>query len=794
MRTTRKAFLGGVGAFGVLATRALSAKHAFEDTTSWDPFVPNITDEATYLRRKFRQDVTDKATGLDIAGLKKLLREIVASGKAANESWRITKAKCFAALCTRQSIDVSHFDWFPAIACWDRHDLPMNDILGKRATEIKQKYCPEAMERARRNARIGAWTCGLDYCHSVPEWHSILPIGFPGMRARVEKHAKPGDPYYEGLRIAADAMLAGIDRFIAQAKKSLSSSSAAKMAAFPVSSGTPVGSGSGTPVGSSPDWESHHLGGDMRLVKEIACLERLRKGPPQTAYDVLMFLWLVFFYGDHLDAMQVRSLSQIDVTLTPYYDADVAAGRTTEAEFREQLKHFLWQWGSICFYWNQPIGLGGTRKDGTSEFNHVSKIVLDVADECALPTPKFLVKIAPNTPDWAMDKLLDMARRHRSLCFCGEQGMTRIMKSQGYSDEQCRTMIMKGCYEFADRCNTNETLPGTYNLLRPVPAILDDIYRGVFDPAKLPTYEAFKAEYERRIRATLATARKTIFEYEKHLGDVNPSNVFTLSSEYAIARGKDAFADGCEKGNNTAYFMTALGTTVDALLAVKEYVYERKELSLKEFGTILHENWEGHEPLRLRILRGKRKWGNNDPEANALGGWIAHMAGSCLNGIPNSRGGVFLNSGHSARAFIWMGRHIGASPDGRKRGEEVSKNLSPTMGADTEGVTALVATLSHVDNLDVPADFPLDVMLHPSAVQWRKGLDAMKAIVRQYHANGGCVVHFNVFSAEELRDAQSHPEKYENLQVRVCGWNVRWNDLDKVEQDKYIARAEAIMR
>ena len=137
-------------------------------------------------------------------------------------------------------------------------------------------------------------------------------------------------------------------------------------------------------------------------------------------------------------------------------------------------------------------------------------------------------------------------------------------------------------------------------------------------------------------------------------------------------------------------------------------------------------------------------------------------------------------------------RHIGASPDGRKRGEEVSKNLSPTMGVDTEGVTALVATLSHVDNLDVPADFPLDVMLHPSAVQGQKGLEVMKALVRQYHANGGCVVHFNVFSAEELRDAQAHPEKYENLQVRVCGWNVRWNDLDKIEQDKYIARAENV--
>ena len=39
--------------------------------------------------------------------------------------------------------------------------------------------------------------------------------------------------------------------------------------------------------------------------------------------------------------------------------------------------------------------------------------------------------------------------------------------------------------------------------------------------------------------------------------------------------------------------------------------------------------------------------------------------------------------------------------------------------------------------------------------------------------------------------AQNHPERYADLQIRVCGWNVRWNDLSKVEQDHFIATAEA---
>ena len=165
-----------------------------------------------------------------------------------------------------------------------------------------------------------------------------------------------------------------------------------------------------------------------------------------------------------------------------------------------------------------------------------------------------------------------------------------------------------------------------------------------------------------------------------------------------------------------------------------------------------------------------------------------------INHRPNSRGGVFWLVGHTARAFIYSGEKTGATPDGRKAGDQFSKNMSATMGADTEGVTALVNTLAALDSTKWPGDFPLDVMLHPSTVEGERGLALMRTILNVYYANGGIQMQFIVISPEELRDAQAHPEKYENLQVRVCGWNVRWNDLPKKEQDEYILRAERIMR
>ena len=782
-RLTRKDFLQGAVATASLWCGGISLAgpvrrlQDYKDTTWWDPYVENITDVDTYLRRKFRQDVTDKTTGLGIEALKKVLADIVSAGKASGESWRITKAKCFAAQVRQESIDVSHFDWFPAIAVWDRNNRPITKVFRERASAANAKMLPGWVRREWHAGNAdGTWNMWQDFDHSVPDWRVIMKLGFPGMKARLEKYAVKGDPFYEGLAIAMDAMLAGIDRFIEQGRK-----------------------------------RERATGNGERLGKEVACLERLRNGPPQTAYDMMMFIWLYFVFSEHLDGIQCRSLTEIDVFLTPYYDADVAAGRTTEAEFREQLKHFLWQWGSIANYWNQPVGLGGTRSDGTTEFNHVTKIILDVMDECALTTPKFLVKVAPNTPDWAWDKMLDMARRHRSISFIGEEPAAKALKKwYGASDEDCRTMVLRGCYEFDLRDSVNRTGCGYVNILKPLERMLGEVgaqssSSRMESPAlqlqletptkfQFETFNSFKTEYLRRLAATTARCREIAFEFEKVLGEVNPANCMTLATEHALKTRRDGFANGCPRGNNTAILSTGFGTAVDALLAVKEIVYEKREMSLAELGGVMAANWEGHEPLRLRMLRSKRKWGNNDPEANALGAELIDCFASQLNGKPNSRGGVFLACGHSARQFLELGVKTGATPDGRKAGDEMSKNVSPTMGADTEGATALVATLASSDVTKLPADYPLDMMLHPSVCHGDKGLKAMRALVEVFHKNGGSVIQFTVFSAEELRDAQEHPERYENLQVRVCGWNVRWNDMCKAEQDAYIRRAENVMR
>ena len=738
------------------------------------PPVSTLTNETRYLEWKWRTDVSDPSTGIGAAQMKREL-EALARERRGKEPWELTKARLFALGCDRAAIDVSPLCWFPAFALWTFHlNHPLWSILGERSRTIDREKMPGVAKEAAANWNNAYSTCLRDYAHCSPDWDAALPLGYAGLKARLHRHWKD-TTYYQAKDLAVDAMIRMTGRLAAQGEK--------RLAEHP---------------------------GDARLAKETASLKRLAAGQPETAYDVMMFIYLTWVMCENFDNYQVRTLSNVDRILTPYYRADLAAGRTTEQEFREQLKHFWWQWGSIDNYWGQPVYIGGTKEDGTTEYNEVSKMILDVHDELAMPTPKLHLKIAKNTPDFIWDRALRMLRNHRSIVLMGEEGMARSMTKLGLSADECRRLIVWGCFEWLPP-EGNCTSACNINLVKPVELMLRDAKDGKL--GELTTFDDFKREYYRRLGEVTDKTRKVLDYLESGLADVNPSLVLTLGIGSALKKGEDAFSTGM-RYNNTEMAEVAFASAVDSLMAVKELVYEDGEkgervkgerekgerggkgaLSLKELGEILAKNWEGHEELRLRMSRSHRKWGCGNDETDALGREVLATFTGRFVGQPNSRGGKYCCYGLNSRGYILAGKATGATPDGRKAGEELSKNMAPAIGGDAEGVTAVLKSWrTSVDPAFFPCGLVFDVMLHSSSVAGEKGLAVLRVVCEEYFANGGCALNLNIQSVDELKDAQLHPEKYENLQVRVAGWNIRWNDIPKEEQDGFIRRLEAMPR
>ena len=306
--------------------------HQYTTRTEVRPAV--IADEAAYLKWKWRTNLADSKTGLDNDALRAGVKKIVdASGwKAGTEDWYDVAARCFDFLVDNVAIGFSKYDGFPAISAWDRHRRPMSAILWSHAADVDNKYSPGLRAAIAQMNKEGRATIGKDFDHSAPDWVDILKIGFPGMKARVDSYAQD-TPFYRAEKKAAAAMMRFLDRLIAEGKKTLTQSSPSSQSEESKTSRT-------LRTSRETYW----------LEKEIASLERLRAGPPQTVFDVMEFSMVYFILSEPLNYFQVRTFDNIDVRWWPYYQADLAAGRTTEAEFREDFRHFIWQFGSIDNY------------------------------------------------------------------------------------------------------------------------------------------------------------------------------------------------------------------------------------------------------------------------------------------------------------------------------------------------------------------------------------------------------------------------------------------------------------
>ena len=166
-----------------------------------------------------------------------------------------------------------------------------------------------------------------------------------------------------------------------------------------------------------------------------------------------------------------------------------------------------------------------------------------------------------------------------------------------------------------------------------------------------------------------------------------------------------------------------------------------------------------------------------------------------ISGRPNApiRGGQWEVGFHVARMSYTQGKKTAATPNGRPFGQELSKNASPSMGANRGGATAAILSVTKLDATAFVGDASLDLGLLPASVRGEEGLEAMWGLLMTFLRRGGHAIHINVFDADTLRDAQAHPENYRDLQIRVCGWNVLWNNISPEEQAGFIRQAESLI-
>ena len=534
--------------------------------------------------------------------------------------------------------------------------------------------------------------------------------------------------------------------------------------------------------------------------KTLENLRRVPMNPPTTFHEAVQSLWMAFAFVRLMGNWP--GIGRLDVLLGSYLEKDLADGTLTLDEAREILAHFFikgCEWvrggdqGSGDAQHYQNIVLGGIDEDGKDVTNAVTYLVLDILEELPIGDFPTTIRVSKTTDEKLLRRVAEVMRHGGGvLAIYNEDLVLEALTNYGYSLTEARKFANDGCWEVQ--------VPGKTNF---VYCPFDSL--AILQHTTLKDYapEVEFSDFDSLLTAYLSDLRDQVLAITgSRLGGFRslnpetgegvwhptvPCTAVSLLEGGCIERGL-SYSEGGPVYHVFSPHIGGLADTVNSLYAMKKLVFDDGRVTFAELMAILRGNWEGYEPLRQIALNKYVYYGNDNPEVDGIAADVLDaFADYCAEN--NGKSPVKFPAGVSTfgRQLEWAPNRL-AAPHGRKQGEVLAANASPTPGTDREGVTAMIRSYCAADLRKMVTGAALDCKLLPSSVEGEDGIAALVSIMRGFVAEGGFFLQPDVADAKILRDAQEHPEDYQTLSVRVSGWNARFVTLCREWQDMVIAQ------
>ena len=299
-------------------------------------------------------------------------------------------------------------------------------------------------------------------------------------------------------------------------------------------------------------------------------------------------------------------------------------------------------------------------------------------------------------------------------------------------------------------------------------------------------YAAFSERWQSFLERKLERTLKEVLLRKRR-----PASVLTFGDCFLrlSLQNAECFAAGAKYHYEIQSFQM-FGTLVDSFIVVDRLVFLEKKLTLKRLLEAVRANFEGYEDV-LALCRKVEKYGSDTPHSNAHVKRLSRLASDFViekNKPYLEKYGIFLNPCMQSDTWhIKYGVKYTATPDGRLAYTPYSQNSRPSNGAAINGLTAMLNAM-----LNLPSDGYLSGALNldvdPKQFSGEAGRALFASMLAVYFNRGGLHAQVSSAGAEELIDAQLHPERHRDLRVRVTGYSGIFVDISKPLQDDIIQR------
>lgn len=554
---------------------------------------------------------------------------------------------------------------------------------------------------------------------------------------------------------------------------------------------------------------------EKNRLAEIADICRaLSVRAPETfieACELFLFCWRIRSHN------HMATIGRLDQYLIDFYRRDTEAGILTEDK---ALTLIVALWNRINTYGSGDtltnVMLGGVDKDGNDATNELSYLMLRASIIKKSTEPQICCRIHKNTPDKFFELMVELqALGHGQASLYNDEVIIPNLMEYGYSLEDARNYSSDGCSEiiidanstidffqmeavkameltiFEGKENPVKSLPVGHYWTKSMAArpVISSAFLGYapWKMSEINSYEEFYSAYLDEYRFQLMGMMEAHNEKIHNLNRSQIPSLFLLGSFPSFLKnGVDIHysEDICQVHD---IFFGSVPTVADCLAAVKKVVFEDKLCTLVELREALQADFEGYDTLRTQLLAAP-KVGNDDDYADSVLSRLFDDIMLMFDELNDASDMKYLPCFYNY-LFNDFAKTVGATPDGRRRGEPICEHFSPTPGRAKNGPTAVLRSLTKSNIGRGAGASTVNLSLSRDILTGDDdGKRIISALMRSAVAMKVQILNLAIYDSAVLRAAQENPESYEDIIVRVWGYSARFVDLSRDMQEHVIAR------
>ncbi|MBU9828695.1 formate C-acetyltransferase [Rahnella rivi] len=537
----------------------------------------------------------------------------------------------------------------------------------------------------------------------------------------------------------------------------------------------------------------------QELVRIAHVSRHISGNKPQDFYQACQLFWYMNIILQYESNASSLSLGRFDQYMLPFYQHSLSHGESPA--FLKELLESLWvkcndivllrSASSARYFAGFPTGytilLGGLTETGRSAVNVLSFLCLDAYQNVCLPQPNLGVRVNELIDRPFLLKTAETIRMGTGIPqIFNDEVVVPAFLNRGVSLEDARDYAVVGCVELS--------IPGKtyglhdiamFNLLKVMELTLHEN-----EGNAAMTYPELVEQIRQKISHYVRLMAQGSNICDIGHRDWAPVPLLSSFIEGCLNSGKD-ITEGGARYNFSGVQGIGIANLSDSLHALKGMVFDQQRLTFDELLASLKENFASEEgrAIRARLINRFEKYGNDVDEVDLISADLLRYYCKEVEQYRNPRGGQFTPGSYTVSAHVPLGAVVGATPDGRFAGEQLADGgLSPMLGQDHQGPTAVLKSVSKLDNTLLSNGTLLNVKFTPSTLEGQQGLNKLADFLGAFTRLKLQHIQFNVVNAEQLREAQKRPQDFAGLVVRVAGYSAFFVELSREIQDDIIGR------